>query len=93
MFAGRLDCEYYYVVVHVDAVASCVVGEDAEQVVEGLTRFAGRIQRVAAMSAALVVVCIVRQGMGRSSSCRMRILQSIAAREASSARNIRPLHT
>ena len=63
LLADRLNGEFYLVVRFV-LVASCVAGVDADQVVESVARFEGRVRRVAAVRETLVVVRVGEAGHG-----------------------------
>ena len=73
LLADRLDGELYLVVRFV-LVASCVAGLDADQVVESVTGFEGRVGRVAAVRETLVAVRVGEAWGGRvpvgCASCR-----------------------
>ena len=63
LLADRLNGEFYLVVRFV-LVASCVAGVDADQVVESVAGFEGRMWRVATVREALVVVRVGKAGHG-----------------------------
>ena len=63
LLADRLVGEFYLVVRFV-LVASCVAGVDADQVVESVAGFEGRVWRVATVREALVVVRVGKAGHG-----------------------------
>jgi len=73
LLADRLDGELYLVVRFV-LVATCVAGMDADQVIESVTGFEGRVRRVAAVRETLVVVHVGEAWGGRvpvgCASCR-----------------------